>query len=129
MKKILLSIWNPIISLIKDNPSDKKLSMGRISWIVMLTCDLFIWFGGNDVPQGMLTVTVFLLLYVTGTKALGKITNIASLASSIKKVNEGIGNVEEKPKKQKTHATGYGKKVSKSHKRVPKVPAKTGESK
>lgn len=108
MKKVISLVFGPIIGMLKDNDSDKRWSMGRISWILLIVCDLVIWFSGKDVPDGMLTITTYLLLYVTGTKVLGKITDIASLVKNIKELNKGIADVKKSPKTEKK-STGKSK--------------------
>ena len=73
MKKFFKAIWRLIVGLLTDKglengDSVRKLSLGRIAFLVLFALSISMWAGNKDIPQNMMVTMGALLTYVFGTK-------------------------------------------------------------
>ena len=82
---IYTTIKNVVYDIIteeKQNGNGRKVSIGRIAFIVVLIASLHIWLTSVpmvDVPPNMFLTLTALLTYVLGTKALSSWTTLQSM--------------------------------------------------
>ncbi len=102
MKDFINKIFGYVFGIFKDDPTDTKLSIGRTSFIVLFCVDLGIWLSGSDIQEGMVSVTMALMAYVMGSKAINKITDVVQVIADAKAIREAtVGTTSASPTKAK----------------------------
>ena len=98
MKEFAIKVWGYIFGILKDDPTDVKLSIGRLSFVAVMALSFGVWLRGGDIPEGLLSVILALMAYVIGSKAISKISDIATVLSEAKALRQsGVTATSTKP--------------------------------
>ena len=76
--KFFTSIGCMILDLltdrVKENGNVRKISLGRVCFLILFVASVSIWLSGTDIAANMLVVLSTLLAYVFGSKVTEAIT-------------------------------------------------------